>query len=684
MRAACFLAASMLLARGAFAAGLDAPTPVAAATPVAAPSQQATPAPLQSAAIYVYADDSNASKIASRATDAFVRRAQTDGWRPVSDPRIPDLLERAPADLVRTADALALARASYKDGLEQNGRLRLDGAEEALLRAKDALLEAAAAPDYNGLRQVHLYLGIVALNQGQPDVAAGQFRSLAFLAPAMVLSRDVFPPSVQEAFASAKRSIATGSKGALRVEVDGVKTATLIFDGVPKGSSPKTLLDLPEGEHYLEVRAPGFIPQLVAVNVLPALETPTIVTLRPAGPSLRSTWMDARGEAGAAALARIVEADRLVLGAVRTTVTGVSPFTVRGAAFDAALARRVQGGDAAVNNASADPKLQKLAQLLFRAAPTGGAAAGASYAALVAARERFLDRDSTLLTLEAGGAWQDHVFDAHGSLKRATLDAGGDDFGFKSYVETRAVIHARYGLREQVTLVLDVPLLTRELIYDFDDGNGTRKTKRTASGLGDVVLGADIRLPAYESPLLAMLYLSARVKMPSGQSTTPDFLRHYRKLVMGSGQWDVYGGVGGLLASGNARLGFEAGYNARLPDRVNYAGDQGAPQFLNIGDEEHLHLDASDQISRWLAPELFFDFTHRHATQHFQDPVSHDGAKAREMYLANLGAAVRLQISERTEAGAAFQHPVWGRITKTLFPLDVTGPRGWIYYGVRF
>jgi len=137
------------------------------------------------------------------------------------------------------------------------------------------------------------------------------------------------------------------------------------------------------------------------------------------------------------------------------------------------------------------------------------------------------------------------------------------------------------------------------------------------------------------------------------------------------------------MAHGNARVGFEAGYNARLPDRVNYAAN-GQPAFLNIGDEEHLHLEGSDQVMRWLAPEIALDFTHRHATQKFQDPVTHDDAKAREMYLLNLGLSARAQLSERTEAGATFEHPLWGKITKTLFPLDVTGPRFYAYYGVRF
>ena len=48
------------------------------------------------------------------------------------------------------------------------------------------------------------------------------------------------------------------------------------------------------------------------------------------------------------------------------------------------------------------------------------------------------------------------------------------------------------------------------------------------------------------------------------------FMRQFRELLLGSGQTDLYAGVGAMVAGASARASILAGYNARLPDEVSY------------------------------------------------------------------------------------------------------------------
>lgn len=670
-------------------------TAVLALSLLAAPETPATADPAATppvVVIHVYPDDGGAAATAAKTLDVLSKRAAAEGWKVTSEPRVAELLDRSPEDLVRAADALAAARAAYADALEQNSRLRLDQAQEALLRAKGAFVEASAAPMLAELRNVHLYLGIVSQNLGQPEAAAASFRTVVFLAPQLTLKTDVFPPSVVESFAEARRGVPTGAKGGLKIEAD-ARGAVVILDGVAKGSAPRVLNDLPEGTHYLEIRAPGMSPHLQPIEVVAGIETPVVVSLKPAAVTLRQLWFDERGELGAAAIARILQARRLILSSARTTVAGVSPFAVRGAAFDASPARKAQSAEAATTRdaPTTDERLSKLADTLFK---VPRATQGSTVASVAARRARILERDSALVTFETGGAYQSMMFDGHGRYVSATNytqdNAGSPDHGFDYYYETRTRLNLQYGLREKVTVVMTVPFFTKELHYAYDDDfDGTidsdeEDVKRDDVGIGDIVAGADVRIPRFERGALSLVYVSGRVKLPTGASTTEGFLRQHRQLIMGSGQFDLYAGIGAVLPSGTWRLGGEVGYLARLPDRVWYHNIGRARRHLNPGDEEQMRLNVAKHMGRWLAPELFLDFTHRHATQDFVDPITHQFGEAREMFLVNMGLAFRAEFSEKTTAGLVLQHPVWGKTTTTFFPLDVTGPRVALYYGVRY
>ncbi len=656
---------------------------------VAAAASPAPPATPQTVAVYVYPEDAGASAIASRANEVLVRAAAAQGYRSTPDPRAGDLLDRSADDLLHAAASLAAGRAAFKEGLEENSRLRLDAAQEALLRANSAFLDAAAAPSYAEMRDVHLYLGVVAVNLGQPDVAQAQFRTVCFFAPGYVINRNTFPPSIVNAFEQARATIATRAKGSLRIEAD--KAGALVFvDGVLKGSIPRQVLDLPEGTHYLEVRAPNVVPQLLAVQVAPVIETPVLVSIRTASTPVRRTWSDPSGEAAAAAIARILDVDRLVIASARTTITGVSPYAVRGATFDPASGRRTTTAEIATARdlPTTDARLAKLAKELFRASQ---GYSGVSWAATVAARSRIFAPYELRVALEAGGAFMNHAFDSQGrsfaTSSYGQIEAYNPDHGFDRYTEERTALHVRYGLRERTTVFLDLPFYAKQLVYDFDaDSSGTvdpgeQGTKRHDEGVGDVRMGADIRIPAVEGRIFSLFYLTTHAKLPTGNANADGFLRQYNHLAIGSGQTDLYGGVCAVVARGDARLGFEAGYNARLPDTVPYFFTNRA---LNLGDEQRLRTEGGYQVGRWLSLEISGDLLHRNATRYFVDPVSHQLGKTREMALLTAGAAIRAEFSERVDGGIAVEVPAWGKSTLTLFPIDVTGPRAYLYYGVRF
>jgi hypothetical protein len=652
-------------------------------------AQQATPAPTAAgptAAIYVYPEDAGAATMAAHTADVLARRGSSLGWKASVEPRIGDLLDRTPDDLARSAESLALARTAFQEGLDGYSHLRLDQAQEALLRARAAFVDASAAPAYSDLRSLHVYLGVVALNLGQADAADASFRQALFLSPGFQLNREVFPPSVVDAYAESRRKISAGARGTMRVESD-VKGALIVIDGVPKGTTPRVIADIPEGTHYLEVRAPGTLPVLQTADVQANLETPVVVSLKSTAAPLRQLWSDSRGDGGATAIARILQVDRVVLASARSTVTGVSPYAIHGAAFDGESHKRTVASEmsAARDAPTTDQRLQTFALELLRRSSGGG---GTSSAAIGARRQRFMAATGTLVAIEGGAAFQDHQFDAHGHYVAADRfgNANGGSFGFdpgfKHYLETRTMLHVRYGMRENVTALVDLPFYTKSMTAIDVDGSGNLD-KVKASGMGDVVAGADIRLPRFEGDYLDLAWASLRLKMPTGNSGVPGFVREYHALLLGSGQWDFYGGLGGTAAHGNGRLDFEIGYNARLPEVVDWL-DGPDRHFINIGDEEHFKTDAALQLGRWLSPEVYLDFTHRHATKNFPDPISHDGDKAREMFLANLGFMLRAEFSEKSEAGFAVQHPVWGKETATFMPLDITGPRAWLWYGYRF
>jgi hypothetical protein len=296
--------------------------------------------------------------------------------------------------------------------------------------------------------------------------------------------------------------------------------------------------------------------------------------------------------------------------------------------------------------------------------------------------------------LETGAAFQTHQFDGKGRYVAADRYARipyGQEPGFNQYYESRTVLRMRYGLRDRTTIVIDVPFFTKNLVYDVDEDGSTtidpdeEDLKRDDAGIGDIVVGADVRMPVLERGPISLAYVAARLKLPTGNSFTPSqHLRQYDTLVMGSGQYDLYAGLGAVFPQENSRFSVEAGYLSRLPDRVAYYNDDRPRRHLNPGDEERLHMDFALHLSRALATEVYTDFRHRHATQDFIDPISQDDEKAREMFLLNLGIALRAEISESATAGVSLEHPLWGRTTATFHPLDVVGPRLSLYYGRRF
>src|SRR6476659_3762221 len=106
------------------------------ASAAGAQSPSGNPAAATTLSVYAYPEDNGASNVASKVQDIVTKRAAAKGWRATVEPRIGDYLDRSPDELVRASEALATARVSYNEGLQQNSLLRLEGAEEALARAR--------------------------------------------------------------------------------------------------------------------------------------------------------------------------------------------------------------------------------------------------------------------------------------------------------------------------------------------------------------------------------------------------------------------------------------------------------------------------------------------------------------------------------------------------------------------
>jgi hypothetical protein len=234
--------------------------------------------------------------------------------------------------------------------------------------------------------------------------------------------------------------------------------------------------------------------------------------------------------------------------------------------------------------------------------------------------------------------------------------------------------------------VVEAPIVLRTIDYDYLDGSQNLHD-RTArgSGVGDVAVGLDVRLPGLESAGRSLVYLSTRLKLPTGDSGADGFLRSYGRLPVGTGQYDFYAGLGATWASEDDRLDAEVGWNANLPGELYWADDNANRAFLNMGDQQIVHVDVARHLGSWLAPELYLDFRHRDRTKEFESPFDPNSNDAPESYLATLGFAARFELSEVVEAGATLDHPVWGRANSTFMPIaDVAGPRLAVYYGRRF
>ena len=55
--------------------------------------------------IHVYPEDGGAAATATKTLDVLSRRATAEGWKVTSEPRVSELLDRSPEDLVRAANA---------------------------------------------------------------------------------------------------------------------------------------------------------------------------------------------------------------------------------------------------------------------------------------------------------------------------------------------------------------------------------------------------------------------------------------------------------------------------------------------------------------------------------------------------------------------------------------------------
>ncbi len=102
-----------------------------------------------------------------------------------------------------------------------------------------------------------LFLGASQVLAGSEDEGGKTFAHALWLDSELELDQTFFPVGVQEVFEKAKTARSMQATSALSVETSR-KGAPVYLDGDFRGLTPLNLSNLPVGEHYLKVKAPGY------------------------------------------------------------------------------------------------------------------------------------------------------------------------------------------------------------------------------------------------------------------------------------------------------------------------------------------------------------------------------------------------------------------------------------------
>ena len=135
---------------------------------------------------------------------------------------------------------------------------------EAKSLVKKAISEFKISSDLkyghgNILREAYLTLGIILRSMGNVGEAREAFIEVIRLDPECTLDPRAFSPSMVGFFREIKESITPDVTGEIVVKSD-PEVARVYLDGLFKGVTPVTLINVPEGEHPLEITANNYLP----------------------------------------------------------------------------------------------------------------------------------------------------------------------------------------------------------------------------------------------------------------------------------------------------------------------------------------------------------------------------------------------------------------------------------------
>lgn len=658
--------AGLLLAGTAFAQG----------DPEDSPAEDAESQPRL--VYHVIVEDPGASEVADKMAAALREAARGEGWLAVSSPEIRTLLGASPDDLVVASSRIAAGRQLQQEGLEHYAYVRLGPAEKTLEAARKEFLAAEAFPPMEDLLNIHLYLGVVKFYQRNLQMR-DEFRRAVSIKPNL---RPNLPPKVLQAIARAKATLGPSS-AALKVE-EAPDGAEVYVDGFPKGSADRSIVGLSEGMHYVWVRAPKHRSWFGEVKIPSQGDVTLRVQLEPVRTSVSDQLTQNEGERGVAAIARLLDAKRFVLLEVRSTVTGRSPYAVKARVFDAASERRIVTDRLSVP-LDEEQRGTRLASFARNLMTQGPSETGPSPATIGAALTYFPPSGGSQFSFTYSFATATQYYDSDAKLVKP------ED---TSYTFTRhgGVIGVRYGLREDVSVFARAPFFYQQIDWDeWTCGTSTQDaSKRTDSGFGDVLVGTNLRLRALERGAMAVVVGHVGLKLPtggdhaglSGCRVDNTLVGNGTKIMLGTGQSDVDLSLTGVMGFGALRTTVGLGYKVRMPGKVSYiyAEQTGIPGKLNIGDEQHVRVNAAWFITRWLAPELGIHVMRRNQTSETRGRANSDFT-APAVSLINARAGVIVDFTEQTQAQLQISYPVYGQNTDRFFPFDVTGPQASL--GVR-
>jgi hypothetical protein len=163
------------------------------------------------------------------------------------------------ADEEPARSLLAIARKRYAD-------LAYERALEALLDAETKARRAEPAPElWQLLTEIHVLSGLVDTARGAVGPAVNDFRVARALDAHLTLDPAYYPPAVRARFAQAAPD--APGRGSGQLEVDDPAGAEVLIDGQAAGHAP-VLRELPEGDHYVALAAPGREPRIERIPVV--------------------------------------------------------------------------------------------------------------------------------------------------------------------------------------------------------------------------------------------------------------------------------------------------------------------------------------------------------------------------------------------------------------------------------